>query len=213
MLKDQYFFKCECTACKSNEENKQRGYLCSQCNGCVILNKDNTNFCLNCKLKNQAVNKKLVDESLMLIRIAKKKFTLKKFEDTLDDANEAYTKLVDCVHRHNKQLRVCLDLLADCYYELGHYSIASQYLKINFKLIKEIYSLKSVECLVAFTKICNLDSICVDKDAKIRLSQFVDEYLKEFEDLEQQIANKIDNFKGLDELKIVKEIRSKIVNC
>lgn len=212
MLKSQYFFDCHCSACESGEENKQRAYLCSQCSGPVILNKDKTNFCLNCKLTNQPVNSKLFDESLMLVRIAKKKFGLKKFEDALTDVNEAYTKLVDCVHRHHKELRVCLDLLADCYSEFGHYSVASQYLNVSFKLIKEIFGLRSVESLVVFMKICNLDLLCVenDEDKKVKLRQFIDSNLDEFESLEQEVGRKVDNFNGFDELKIVKDIRSKV---
>lgn len=212
MLKDQYFFECQCTACTSGEENKQRAYLCGQCNGAVVANKDGTNFCLNCKLTDQPVNSKLLDEALMLIRIARAKVASKKFEDALTDVNEAYTKLVDCVHRHHKELRACLAILVDCYTELGMYSVASQYSSVNLKLTKEIFGLQSVESLMVFTKICNLDYLDADEDADKRekLRQFIDSNLDEFESLETAVGKKVDGFGGFDELKIVREIRSKV---
>ena len=212
MLKDQYFFECHCAACESGEENKQRAYLCGQCNGAVVLNKDGSNFCLNCKLTDQSVNGKLLDEALMLVRIARAKVGSKKYEDALTDVNEAYTKLVDCVHRHHKELRACLAILVDCYSELGLYSVASQYSRVNFKLTKEIFGLQSVESLVVYTKICNLDYLDCDgdPDKREKLRRFVDSHLEEFESLEAAVGKKVDNFGGFDELKIVREIRSKV---
>lgn len=212
MLKDQYFFECNCAACSSGEENKQRAYVCCQCNGAVVLNKDGSNFCLNCKLADQPVNSKLFDEASMLIRIAKAKVASRKFEDALTDANEAYTKLVDCVHRHHKELRTCLVILADCYSELGLYSVSSQYSLVNFKLTKEIYGPRSVESLMVFTKIANLEYLDCREDAEKRekLKQFIDSNLDEFESLEAAVGKKVDGFGGFDELKIVREIRSKI---
>lgn len=207
-LKDQYFFECKCTVCKSGEENKQRAYLCSRCNGAVILNKDKTNICLTCNLENQSVKCDRFNELIRLFQIAKRKFNSKKFEDALTDVNEAYTGLIDCVHRHNKEIRNCLDLMIECYVELGHYYIAIRYMEVNFKLIKEIFGLKSIESLIVFTKICNLYYLC--ENEKENLIKFINENLSEFESLEQEISKKVDNFKGFDELKIVKNIRSKI---
>ena len=83
---------------------------------------------------------------------------------------------------------------------------------MNFKLTKEIFGLKSVESLVIFTKIVNLDYLDCGEDAEKRekLRKFVDSHLDEFESLEAAVGKKVGAFGGFDELKFVREIRSKI---
>ena len=220
-LRQQYFFDCRCTACESGAESKLRAFLCCDCNGALIVNRDKSNKCLNCRKQNQPVSIELYASSMAAVRQARVYMQQKNYDQALDDYVQAYQQLTDCLHRHNLDLRRCLEDICQCYAMLGHFKIAAEYCGVVLKITREVFGAESVEAASERVKLNSLrlrviENLELDEqDRAVEMSRVlmpdIEDTIAQFERLSMQVKekltrNQLKQFDRFAELEILEQM-------
>ncbi|KAI1299197.1 SET and MYND domain-containing protein 4 [Halotydeus destructor] len=162
MLRQSYFFECQCPSCIDQLEPTVNAYKCSKCSGPVIM-LDEIPKCLDCKQVNTldvAVISEQLSEVSRLVPISAKCLEEQSEKKLLIGEKllvDAHSKLKKVLFKHNTQIAITLDMLAVFNKKLkrnreaiNHASEFLELTKINFD--EDVYmfnaTLKLLDCYI-----------------------------------------------------------------
>jgi tetratricopeptide (TPR) repeat protein len=223
-LRRQYFFECACSACESGVESRAQALICQKCNGPVLEHRDLKNQCLNCGLQDQKIDREKIDKSMESLRKGRYLMQSEQHYTALQFVVDAYAELREHLHRHNRELRKCLENLYECYAMIGYFDIACCYCEIVVKITREVFGPDSVEAGNERVKLASLrlraiETLEADKkiEAKARSEELVkdiDDIVGQFERLQVQVKQRLNDkqqqrFEQFEELTILADLKDK----
>lgn len=223
-LKQQYFFECHCSACESGVESRSRALICQKCNGPVLEHSDRSNQCLNCGLTDQPIDHERLDKAIEQLQKGRQLMQSEQHYKALQFVQDAYAELRELLHRHNAELRKCLEHLYECYAMIGYFDIACSYCEIVLKITREVFGPNSVEVGNERVKLASLRWRVIEKlgpaeavEAKARSEELIGDIgdiINQFEQLQVKVKERLtekhhQHFQQFDEIEILNELKEK----
>jgi SET and MYND domain-containing protein len=160
LLRDQYFFDCQCEACteRLTEEQLITALLCQHCAGAAVKCAD-AYKCVECQC-----NVGNLTSVLARVKLANQLWTqgLEQLEQNLIDG--ALTLFDRCLelrqstlYKHNKDLSHLYDAIAQCYAIKGEFGLASKFLSDSLLTTETVYGPTSIELaneLLKYAEVC-----------------------------------------------------------
>ncbi|RMX37735.1 hypothetical protein pdam_00006600 [Pocillopora damicornis] len=156
LLYKQYFFTCQCTACKSDEEMENKrlcfsAFACPQCKHAMRLSSvasGNIGTCQNreCNLeKNMLDECRLAREAELLFVKGVRLLERVGVKEALDVFHECLRRRKTLLHAYNKDLAETHDAIARCYAMIGDFKKACYYCSYSCEAVEKAFGSSSVE--------------------------------------------------------------------
>lgn len=155
-LRSQYFFDCNCDCCSQGQEDETRCFICPNCQGPVIYNRDRTNRCLKCHKEN------VIDAVVYLKRFNELKNEFKYIRENQISYSTKIARLVDLESQLKKIIYWKQSILVDIKSEMlnsaeefGDMKNASKYCREELEVSKSAYGQDSYETLMVQMRLIN----------------------------------------------------------
>lgn len=156
LLYKQYFFTCQCTACKSDEERENKrlcfsAFACPQCKHAMKLSSvgnGNMGTCQNreCNLeKNMLDECRLAREAELLFVKGVRLLERVGVKEALNVFHECLRRRKILLHAYNKDLAETHDAIARCYAMIGDFKKACYYCSHSCEAVEKAFGSSSVE--------------------------------------------------------------------
>lgn len=179
LLYKQYFFTCQCTACKSDEEMESKrlcfsAFACPQCKHAMKLSPVSDGVIGTCQNRECNLEKNMLDEC-RLAREAELLFVkgvrlLERVgvKEALDVFHECLRRRKILLHAYNKDLAETHDAIARCYAMNSDFMKASHYCSRSCEAVEKAFGSSSVEYAHELHKLSQL--LFNDRQVKKALS-------------------------------------------
>ncbi|RWS23720.1 SET and MYND domain-containing protein (SMYD)-like protein [Leptotrombidium deliense] len=162
-LKLQYFFDCHCKMCEKKMENIGQAFRCKFCEGALIVNKDESNYCVTCNkcCDNLEELKERFDSCCLLL--------FKGFEYFHQNNSRAKEVLLSSLHTLNEIVYKNHELLAETHEKLAkyfeqeyNYTVAAKHWYSMYKILVDIFGEVTYDALNCLLSI----ALCLIEEAK-----------------------------------------------
>lgn len=179
LLYQQYFFTCQCTACKSDEEMENKrlcfsAFACSKCKSAMKLSSvsdDITGSCQNreCSYKKSMLEEcRLAHEAELLFVKGVRLSERVGVKEALDVFMECLRRRKMLLHMYHKDLAETHDAIARCYAMMGDFKKAAHYCAQSSESVGKAFGSSSVEYAHELHKLSQL--LFNDRQVKKALS-------------------------------------------
>ncbi|XP_060070783.1 SET and MYND domain-containing protein 4-like [Ylistrum balloti] len=147
ILKDQYFFDCQCSACLMDDGQNvmYMVFKCPKCENALIEEQTNV-VCSECGYHGNTLSyKEKTGIAKDLFLQAVQRLEANNIKGAIDTAQRCHKIRNGILHRNHRELTETKDFLARCYAVTGDFEKSCRYLKESVSSIKTVYGALSIE--------------------------------------------------------------------
>lgn len=156
LLKEQYFFTCNCDCCARGEESKSRALLCPDCQGPVVYNQDLTHYCMDCKAENIDVSRYLRQIEVLRFDFDQQRANSTNDARKIQVLKQLEVKLVKLLYWRNPLFIQIKSELTQCAESIEDMKLALEFCQEELDLNIKTFGKGSYESLMTKLKLINL---------------------------------------------------------